>query len=139
MALLTIAGIGASAGGLDPLRRLLSAFPPRPGFAVIVVQHLDPRHESALPELLAKSTVLPVHEVLDVMAWEHDQVYVMPPNVAIAVEYGHLRLTPRQPHVGAPPPIDDFFQSMADDRAVRGMGVVLSGAGSDGARGLRAL
>ena len=131
-----VVGIGASAGGLEAFRQLLSHLPEQTGMAFVLIQHLDPVHESQLTELLAKATRLPVTEAIDGMTVEADHVYVIPPNVSMAFEKGVLRLTPRDPAQGLPLPVDFFFRSLAKACQSHAIGVVLSGTGSDGSLGL---
>ena len=88
-----IVGVGASAGGLEAFTQLLKALPSRTGMAYVLVQHLDPTHESALTELLARATEMPVRQVTDAMPVEPNRVYVIPPNVDMVISQGILRLT----------------------------------------------
>lgn len=135
-----IVGIGASAGGLEAFRALLEALPPKTGIAYVLVQHLDPYHESALTELLARVTHIPVVEVKQRTRIESDHVYVISPNKNMALDGTHLTLSPRSKVQGVlNMPIDYFFQSLATARAGRAIGVVLSGTGSDGTAGLRTI
>src|SRR6266478_6036253 len=90
-----IVGVGASAGGLEAVRNLLSSLPSNTGMAFLVVQHLDPRHESRLSELLARVTPLPVVEATHGLEVEPNHVYVIPPNTSMALAQGVLILTPR--------------------------------------------
>jgi two-component system CheB/CheR fusion protein len=133
-----IVGIGASAGGLEALTALLGALPPDTGLAFVIIQHLDPKHESLLPNLLARSTGMPVHQVTDGMLMEPSHVYVIPPNTSLAIAQHTLRLTPRE-HVGIHLPIDGFLHSLAENSGSRSIAVILSGTGSDGALGLTAV
>ena len=134
-----IVGIGASAGGLEAFTQLLAALPPRTGLALVLVQHLDPKHESMLAALLARTTQLPIHEVRDGMRVEPDHVYVIPPNANMAVLHGRLSLIPRTEERGLHLPVDFFFRSLAADQQSRAIGVILSGTASDGTAGLRAI
>lgn len=134
-----IVGIGASAGGLEAFTQLLAALPPRTGLALVLVQHLDPTHESTLTALLARTTQLPIHEVRDGMRVEPDHVYVIPPNANMAVLHGRLSLIPRTEDRGLHLPVDFFFRSLAADQQSRAIGVILSGTASDGTAGLRAI
>ena len=131
-----VVGIGASAGGLEAFRQLLAGLPPDTGMAFILVQHLDPRHESKLTDLLARSTSMPVVEVTDGLTVSANGVYVIPPNANLAMEGGKLRVTPRSEGRGPHLPIDFLFRSLAQDQKGRAIGVVLSGTGSDGTLGL---
>src|ERR1700734_2325690 len=89
-----IVGIGASAGGLEALTYLLESLPPDTGLAFVIIQHLDPKHESLLPNLLARSTAMPVRQVKDGMFMEPNHVYVIPPNTSLSVEQRTLRVAP---------------------------------------------
>jgi two-component system CheB/CheR fusion protein len=133
-----VVGIGASAGGLDAFRDLISAIPAGTGLAFVLIQHLDPRHDSMLGDIIAGATAMTVQEVVDGMKIEGDHVYVIPPDAEMTIEGDVLHLLPRSatvPHR----PLDTFFASLANDRASSAIGVVLSGADSDGAVGLRAI
>lgn len=132
-----IVGIGASAGGLEAFVQLLSALPSDTGMAFVLVQHLDPQHESLLPELLARHTSMPVDAVQDGLAIEPDHVYVIPPNTSMQLQDGTLRLATREP--GLHLPIDIFFRSLASVQGSRAIGVVRSGNASDGSLGVRAI
>ncbi len=134
-----IVGVGASAGGLEAFTQLLHALPADTGMAFVLVQHLDPAHESILTALLAKATPMPVQQVQDGMPIEPDHVYVIPPNANLAVWHGRLSLLPRTDMHGQPMAIDHFFRSLADDQQSQAIGVVLSGTASDGTFGLAAI
>src|SRR5215471_19161059 len=133
-----IVGIGASAGGLEAFTELLSHLPGKTGMGFVLVQHLAPRHESVLTELLSRSTKIPVTEVKDGMAVEPDHVYVIPPNTNMAILNGVLHLMPRPPGPGQHLPIDYFLRSLAEDRKAASIGVILSGTASDGTLGMKA-
>lgn len=134
-----LVGIGASAGGLDALSSFLSQVPAHSGLAFAVVQHLDPERKSMLVQLLQRATAMPVLEATEHLRVCPDHVYVIPPNKAMTLEQGRLRLSaPAQPH-GLRRPIDKLFESIAREQAKAGIGVVLSGMGSDGAAGLAAI
>ena len=133
-----VVGIGASAGGLEALKRLLAHLPPDTGFAFVLIQHLDPTHRSSLSEILGRATAMPVGNVGDGTLVEPNHVYVIPPNTALTIDKQVLRLNPREqegPHL----PIDQFLRSLARDCGSRAIGVILSGAGSDGSLGLQAI
>jgi two-component system, chemotaxis family, CheB/CheR fusion protein len=132
-----IIGIGASAGGLESFAQLLAAVPDNTGAAFVLVQHLDPQHESLLGDLLSPSTPMPVVTVHDGMQVEPDHVYVIPPNSSMELQDGTLRLVTREP--GLHLPIDIFFRSLAQVQGSRAVGVVLSGNASDGSLGVRAI
>jgi two-component system CheB/CheR fusion protein len=127
-----IAGIGASAGGLAALKELLEALPADPGLAIVVIQHLDPSHESMLSEILARSAALPVREVRGEQPVEMDHIYVIPPGRGLVLERGRLKLSESRQRS-----IDQFLQSLASDHGHRAIGVILSGSASDGAHGLQ--
>ncbi|HJU42581.1 MAG TPA: CheR family methyltransferase, partial [Vicinamibacterales bacterium] len=134
---LTIVGVGASAGGLEAFTELLGAMPGEPGVALVLVQHLAPDHDSALPILLASRTSIPVVQATDGVRIEPNRVYVIPPNVQMAVKDGTLALSPRPTDRTQYTPIDTFFASLAGQQHSRAIAVVLSGTASDGAIGLR--
>jgi two-component system CheB/CheR fusion protein len=133
-----IVGIGASAGGLDAFLELVSALPAQTGLAFVLVQHLDPRHDSLLAGIVAGATAMPVQEVADGMRIERDHIYAIPPDSEMTVEGDVLRLVPRVPAVPHRP-LDGFFCSLARDRESGAIGVVLSGNDTDGALGLQAI
>jgi two-component system CheB/CheR fusion protein len=134
-----IVGIGASAGGLEAFRRLLSALPNDTGMAYVLVQHLDQHHESILAELLSEATQMQVSEVKNDTAVEPNQVYVIPSSKDLILAGGMLKLVPRKQTGLAHMPIDSFLKTLADQQGSRAIGVILSGMGSDGTLGLRAI
>src|SRR5664279_4837341 len=134
-----VVGIGASAGGLEAFSELLHALPTDTGMAFVLIQHLDPRHTSALAGILGQRTKMPVVEVSDRTKVLPNQVYVIPPNAKMTFARGVLRLTPRPEAGERYMPIDSFFYSLAEDRKSNAIGVILSGAASDGTLGLRAI
>lgn len=136
---ITIVGIGASAGGLDASRRLIADLPVGADMAFILVQHLDPTHESMMVDLLASHTRLKVLQATDGMQIEADCFYVIPPGAYLSTTDGVLRLSSPRPHHGARLPFDFLLQSMAEDCGARAICVILSGTGSDGSLGLRAI
>ncbi len=138
-ALFPIVGVGASAGGLEAFTQLLKALGSGTEMAYVLVQHLDPSHESALTELLAKATEMPVRQVTDATPVEPNHVYVIPPNVDMTISQGILRLTPRTETRGHHMPIDSFLRSLAEDQRSNAIGVILSGTASDGTLGLAAI
>lgn len=136
---LLVVGVGASAGGLEAFIQLLKNVAPDTGMAFVLVQHLDPEHESALVEILGRAATLPVEEITNGLVVEPNRVYVIPRNTALGIERGVLMLRPRDPLRRPPKPIDAFFESLAQDQRERAVGVVLSGTGSDGTLGLEAV
>jgi two-component system CheB/CheR fusion protein len=135
---LYVACIGASAGGLDALERFFSACPSDTGAAFVVVQHLSPDHKSMMNTLLSRHTLMPVIMVEEDMAIEADHVYLIPPGSIMHVSPGRLHLKPKRPLVLSLP-IDIFFASLAEVYAHKAVGIVLSGTGTDGTRGARAI
>ena len=137
---LRIVGIGASAGGLEAFTELVGNLPSDSKVAYVLVQHLDPTHRSLLSELLGRSATLPVEEIAPNTRVAARHIYVIPPNCDLAIRDGVLELTPREKNSGSPArSIDHFLKSLAVDRGASAIGVILSGAGSDGAEGLRAI
>ncbi len=134
-----IVGIGASAGGLEAFTEVLRHLPPTPGVALILVQHLDPHHESLLTGLLSRMSPMPVHEATDGMPVEPDHLYVIPPDASMAFARGRLMLRPRSESHGPFMPVDHLFRSLAEDQDGHAIGVVLSGGGADGTLGLEAI
>ncbi|MCI0733718.1 MAG: chemotaxis protein CheB [Methylococcaceae bacterium] len=131
-----IVGIGASAGGLEAFTQFLARLPAETGMAFVLVQHLDPRHESRLTDLLARGTRMPVVEASQGLLVEPDQVYIIPPNTSMAIAEGLLHITPREESPGPHLPVDHFLRSLARAQQAQAIGVVLSGTGSDGTLGL---
>src|SRR5208282_2406885 len=132
-------GIGASAGGLGPCRRFFTQMPAGSGMAFILIQHLDPTHKSEMASLLGRCTSMPVLEASDGVLVEPNHVYVIPPNKALGIRQGRLRLSePAEKH-GWRMPIDFFFGSLAAACQERGIGIVFSGTGSDGTVGLQTI
>ena len=137
--LVAVVGVGASAGGLEAFKQFLARLPVDTGMAFVLVTHLDPKHESILPELLARATQLPVSEVEDGTPVAPDHIYVMPRNTSMAIEGGALRLRPREEGRVLRHPIDAFLQTLAEDQSTRAIGVILSGTATDGTLGLEAI
>jgi len=136
---LCVVGIGASAGGLAALGQFLAEVPPGSGLAYAVVQHLDPTQKALLAQLLQRTTRVPVTEVMQATPIEPDHVYVIPPNKVLTIAGGALHVAaPDQPR-GLRRPIDELFESLAREQGDAAIGVVLSGMGSDGTAGLRAI
>ena len=139
--LFPVVGIGASAGGLDAFKQLLKAIPEDSGMAYVLVQHLDPNHESMLPEILQKVTKVPVLEITDDIKVLPDHIYVIPSNKMMVATDGVLLLAPRpaKSKTERNLPIDLFFSSLAEVHQAHAIGVVLSGTASDGTIGLKAI
>ncbi len=137
--MIRIVGLGASAGGLEPLERFIANVPPNSGLSLVVVQHMDPAHKGMLAALLQRVTAMQVSEATEAMVIAPDAVYVIPPNTELSVVHGALHLTePAQPR-GQRLPIDVLFCSLARDQGERAVGVVLSGMGADGTLGVQAI
>lgn len=135
-----VVGIGASAGGLEAFTQLLGSIPGDTGMAFVLVQHLDPTHESLLSETLARATPMPVAQVGERTRVQANHVYVIPPNAELGILGGLLTLLPRHEEPGRPHlPIDFFLRALAAEQGGQAIGVVLSGTGSDGTEGLRAI
>jgi len=132
-----IVGIGGSAGGFEAAMELLRHLPPSTGMAFVIVQHLDPHHASRLPKLLSKVTAMPVTELAGSTRPRANTVYVQPPNKCVIVKGGALKLIRRTQQLNLA--IDHFFESLAQERGSRAIGVILSGSGTDGTAGLRAI
>jgi len=131
-----IVGIGASAGGLEAFTQLLAHLPASTGMAFVLVQHLDPRHESRLTDILARATRMPVIEGSQGLPVAPNHVYIIPPNTCMALAQGALQLTPRGDASGPNLPVDHFLRALAQTQQAQAIGVVLSGTGSDGTLGL---
>ena len=134
-----IVAIGASAGGLESFSNLLRALPADPGLALVFIPHLDPTHESAMVELLSRTTRLPVFQVGEGMRVQVNTVYVLPPNSDMTISEGILHLARREGGRGHHMPIDTFFRSLAEDQSSNAVGVILSGTANDGTLGLAAI
>jgi len=134
-----VVGIGASAGGLEALEHFFDNVPTKTGMAFVVVQHLSPDFKSLMDEILARRTSLPISLVEDAMVVEQDHIYLIPPKKEMIISGGRLLLSERDRDQELTLPIDVFFRSLAQDCAGRAIAVVLSGGGSDGSRGIRAV
>jgi two-component system CheB/CheR fusion protein len=134
-----VVGIGASAGGLEAFEQFFLHISKDSGMAFVLVSHLDPNHASFLTEILQRTTSMQVIEAADQIAVQANCVYVIPPNRDMAIFHGKLQLSiPHEPR-GQRLPIDAFFRSLADDQQENAVGIILSGTGSDGTLGLRAI
>ena len=135
---LLVVGIGASAGGLEAFTQLLAELPGEDlGLAIVLVQHLAPQHESALPVLLSGVSALPVVQVAEGMRVEANRVFVIPPNVQMGILDGELHLNPRPSDRSQYTPVNFFLRSLADSAGDRAVAVILSGTASDGSDGVR--
>jgi two-component system CheB/CheR fusion protein len=134
-----IVGVGASAGGLEAFGQFFSHLPPDTGLAFVLVPHLEPTHKGMMPELLGRHSKMKVMEVEDGMEVQPNRVYVIPPNADLAILHGKLQvLEPAAPR-GLRMPIDFFFRQLAADQKEKAISIILSGMGSDGTLGLKAV
>ncbi len=136
---LPIVGIGASAGGLEALERFLVRVPRNSGLAFVIVQHLNPTRKGLMPELLQRATSMKVIQVKDRTRVQRNCVYVIPPNKDMSILHGVLHLLEPASARGLRLPIDFFLRSLAQDQQEHSIGVILSGMGSDGTLGMRAI
>jgi two-component system CheB/CheR fusion protein len=134
-----VVAIGASAGGLEALEQFLTQVPADNGMAFVVIQHLDPDHAGMMPELLQRATAMPVAQAKNRMKVRPGCVYVIPPKWDLSILHGQLYLLEPVAARGLRLPIDSFFRALAEDRQEEAVCVILSGMGSDGALGLRAI
>jgi two-component system CheB/CheR fusion protein len=135
--MLPMVGLGGSAGAIPSLQAFFASMPPRSGMAFVVVIHLAADRESSLPEILSRSTRMPVTQVTETAKVEPDHVYIIPPGKAIQSANGHLHCTDLTPDRGRRVAVDLFFRTLADTHGPRASAVVLSGADGDGAIGLK--
>jgi two-component system CheB/CheR fusion protein len=135
---LTIVGIGASAGGVQALQKLFDALPTQTGLAFVVVVHLDPESQSELPMILGARTRMPVTQVEATAALKPDHVYIIPPNRGLRISDDEVSAHEFDEPRGRRAPINLFFRSLADQHG-DGFAVILTGAGSDGAVGVKAV
>ncbi|SEN67152.1 chemotaxis protein CheB [Palleronia pelagia] len=134
-----VVGVGASAGGLEALNELVAAIPEGSGLAFVVVQHLSPDHPSIMDELLSSHTALPVWKIEDGMEISPDQIFVIPSGPALEVVDGRFHLLPRDDRKGIRTPIDVFLTSLSEAYGEDACCVILSGTGTDGTLGLKAI
>jgi two-component system, chemotaxis family, CheB/CheR fusion protein len=134
-----VVGIGASAGGLAALRTLFSHLPESTGAAWVVVVHLSPEHESHLADILQPHVRFPVRQVTEAIRLEADHVYVIPPGANLNSVDTHLRLSELEEHRFQRAPVDHFFRTLAETHDGHSIGVILSGTGSDGSLGIKAI
>lgn len=134
-----IVGIGASAGGLEAIETFFSNMPADTGLTFIVIQHLSPDYKSLMVELLSKKTRMPVYRAEDGMAVEPDSIYLIPPKKNLTIFHSKLLLHEQDRYQGINLPIDVFLRSLADDQRDKAIAIILSGTGSDGMRGSRAV
>jgi two-component system CheB/CheR fusion protein len=136
---LVVAGIGASAGGLEACKKFLASLPTTTGLAYILVQHLDPKHESMMVDLLSEHTAMPVLQIADGMRLRPDHFYIIPPGTYLSVRGESLHLSVPEARHGARLPFDFLLRSLAGVFGMRAICVVLSGSGTDGCLGIKAV
>ncbi|MGD9804919.1 MAG: CheR family methyltransferase [Hyphomicrobiaceae bacterium] len=136
---IAVIGVGASAGGLEAFQELIAELSPGQSCAWVLVQHLDPDHHSLLPELLARRARVPVRLITDDLLLEPGVVHLIPPGVALTLEGKRLRLSSFESPRGLRRPIDTFFESLAAECGAQCAVIILSGTGSDGSVGIRAV
>lgn len=134
-----VVGMGASAGGLEAFEQFFSHLPPHTGLAFVLVPHLEPTHKGMMPELLGRHTAMPVVQAEDGMQVRANSVYVIPPNADLAILHGKLQVFEPVLPRGQRMPIDAFFRYLAADQQEKAIAIILSGMGSDGTLGLKAV
>ena len=135
----TVVALGGSAGGLEAFETFFRSLPDTLNAAFVVISHLDPKHASMLSELIARFTKMKVNEAQDDIAVEPGSVYVIPPNRELSIYQGRLRLTGPKDTITLRMPIDYFLRSLADDQGERAVAIIMSGTGTDGTLGIRAV
>lgn len=135
----TLVGIGASAGGLEAISRLIASIDPATHLSFVILQHLSPSHKSMMAEILSRETALPVKELTDKTIPAKATIYVVPSSFNASYKHGVLHLQPAEPEIVPKPSINEFFISLAAENGDNAVGIVLSGTGSDGTAGLRAI
>jgi two-component system, chemotaxis family, CheB/CheR fusion protein len=136
---LHVIGIGASAGGLEALSQFVASLPPKLDCIYVIAQHMSPNHRSMMAEILARETRLPVREICHDETPATDVIYIIPPGSNLVFQKGRFHLTTPSPEIAPKPSVNLLFQSMAEEFDERAVGIILSGTGSDGTRGLRAI
>ncbi len=134
---LHVVGIGASAGGLEALESFFQHVPEDSGMAYVVIQHLSPDFKSQMDHLISRKTQVPIHPVTDGIEVQPNAIYLMPARMEMVISGGRLFVTERNSDRSFSHPIDQFFRSLASDRGRYAIGIILSGTGSDGSRGVR--
>jgi len=134
-----VVGIGASAGGLEALQEFFKNITPTPDVAFVVIQHLSPDYKSYMNELLSRYTSIKIEIVTDGMALKANHIYLIPPKMNMTIFHGVLYLNELSATRTLNLPIDIFFRSLAKDQEKNAVGIILSGAGSDGTLGIKAI
>lgn len=131
-----IVGIGASAGGLNALEHFFDNMPTDSGMAFVIIQHLSPDFKSLMDDLLSRHTSMNIHRVTSGIALQPNSIYLIPPKTMMTIREEKLYLTEKVASQHLELPIDIFFNSLAEDAGGRAIGIILSGTGSDGSRGI---
>ena len=134
-----VVGMGASAGGLEAFMEFFSAMRPDSGMAFVLIQHLPPKRESMVADIVGKKTRMAVHQVENGMRVEPDHVYVIRPGNTLTIRDGRLHLGEPLEKPGHTRPVDDFFRSLAEEQRERAIGIIMSGMGSNGTAGAQAI
>ena len=134
-----VVGIGASAGGLEAIHELFDNMPDDTNFSFVIIQHLSPDHKSLMAELLSKHTSMRVFEASDGMRVEKNCVYLIPTKKVMTIEHGKLHLKDKQRDHLPNTAIDIFFESLAKEKGRSAIGIILSGTGTDGTKGIEAI
>lgn len=132
-------GIGASAGGLEALSQFIAGLPTGLDCVYVIAQHMSPTHRSVMADILARETSIPVREQVDNERPVTNLIYIVPPGSNVTLQDGRFRLNSPSPEIAPKPSVNLLFQSLAEHCDERAVGIVLSGTGSDGTRGLRAI
>jgi two-component system, chemotaxis family, CheB/CheR fusion protein len=132
-----VAGLGASAGGIQALKEFFSRVPEDSGIAYVVILHMSPEHESKLAEILQTTSPIPVTQVRDRVRIEPNHAYVIPPNQSLAIKHGHLSLSPMTGMEERRSPVDNFFRTLAEANRELAVSVILSGTGANGSLGVK--
>ncbi|SLM48132.1 CheB methylesterase:MCP methyltransferase, CheR-type [Nitrospira japonica] len=134
-----VVGMGGSAGALEAFEQFFSHMPDNSGIAFVLVPHLDPTHKGMMPELLKRSTTIPVFEASDGLTVRRNCIYIVPPNKEMLIAHGKLQLSEFTAPRGSRNPIDFFLRHLAEDQQGRAVAILMSGMGSDGKLGVKAV
>ena len=134
-----LVGVGASAGGLEAFQEFLTGLDDTLGVSIVYVQHQDPQVHSQLPEVLARSTSLEVVTLTERTKIKANALYICPPHALLEIRHGSLLIEDQPEGILPTSPIDHFFRSLAENQGESGIGIILSGAGSDGTLGLKSI
>ena len=136
---LTVVGIGASAGGLDAIQQLFDHLPEDTGLSFVIIQHLSPDFKSLMPELLAKHTKMKIYTAEDKQILKSNCIYLNQRNKNLHVKGNKLYLLDKGPKHNLNLPIDIFFHTLGEEYKEKSIGIILSGTGSDGSRGIKTI